>query len=166
MAKLDLEFIGLNNLVGNILINGKFPKFKKTENKTLSCQIETTANECEVIIYKAHHYTGKAWLFWNLFYFIISIFGIFDERQNKKCLVIDAKFTITTTQDTQVVISKQDFVDGGKLVSIDTASQTNEISNIQYYDKEARKKHSKMKKFKILTTILIVILLVVLIIVL
>lgn len=166
MPKLNLEFVGFKNMNGCITVDGKFAKIKKNKNKTYSCQVETSTDKCEVVIYKPHNYISKNWFWWNLLYFFVSIFGILDVRQDKKCVVMDGKFVIDTKQDTTAIIKRQDFADGGKLANIQTEASVEELSNIQYYDKEARKKHKKMKKFKIAATIVSLILIVVLIVVL
>ena len=163
MAKLNLQFVGFKEAVGCIAVNGKLVNVKKNRDKTYSCELEATEAKSEVVIYRSHNYGGKAWFWWNMLYFIISLFGIFEGRQNGKCLVLDAKFNISTEQDTNVIIRRNDFVDGEKLVSIETEAEVEEISNIQYYDKEARKKHAKMKKIKIATAVITVALIVILV---
>lgn len=162
MTKLNLEFVGFNNKDASILINGKYEKLKKTREKAYTCSVETDLKESEITIYKSHNYIGKNWFWWNLLYFIVSVFGLFDIRQNKKCLVLYSRFTISTENDTEAIIKRQDFEDEGKLVEVETSSKVEEISNVQYYDKEARKRHAKMKKFKIITTIASLVLIVVL----
>jgi len=166
MTKLDLEFVGLKDLEGCITVDGKYVKIKKNKQKEYTCNIETDKKQVEVVVYKSHNYYGKNWFWWNLLYFIISIFGIFDARQDKKCLVVDARLTISTEQDAKVILRRQDFEDGGKVMEIETSSQFEETKNIQYYDKEAKARHKKMKKFKIATTIISLALIIVLIIVL
>lgn len=146
---LDLEFVGFKEIENSITVDGKFIKLNKNKDKTYSCSVETNNSSCEVVIQKAHYYSGKNWFWWNLLYFVVSFFGLFDIRQNKRFLVLDSRFTIEITKDTKAVIQRQDFEDGGKLLTVETDSKVEEFSNIQYYDKEARKKHSKMKKFKI-----------------
>lgn len=165
MANLEFEFIGFKDLNNCITVDGKFVKLKKTRKKTYKATVETN-NKSEVVIYKTHYYNGKNWFWWNLLYYIVSIFGIFDIKQDKKCLVLDAKFSVTTQNDSKVIVKRQNFEDNGKLVSIETEAQVEEFSNVQYHDKEARKKHKKMKKFKIITTIVSMIIIITLIVIL
>lgn len=148
MAQLNLEFIGLKSLAGHVTVNGEFIKLKKDHGKYFYT-MNTEQPAVEVVIYQPHYYEGKFWFFWNLLYFLVSVFGLFDMRLNKRCLVLDARLKIATTQDAQVVIRRQNFVDGGALVSTETTAQVEIISNQQYYDKAAKKKASLMRKFKI-----------------
>ena len=166
MTKLDLEFIGLKNMEGCITVDGKYVKLKKNKQKSYACSIETDKQQVDVVVYKSHNYYGKNWFWWNLLYFVISIFGLFDVRGDKKCLVIDARFTISTEQDTKAILRRQDFEDGARVVEIESSSQIEETKNIQFYDKEAKARQKKMKKFKIATTIISLALIVTLIVVL
>ena len=139
---------------------------KIVRNKSGKIAVETDKKQVEVVVYKSHNYYGKNWFWWNLLYFVISIFGLFDVRGDKKCLVIDGRFIISTEQDSKATLRRQDFEDGGKVVAVETSSQFEEIKNIQYYDKVAKARQKKMKKFKIATTIISLALIVTLIVVL
>ncbi len=166
MTKLDLEFVGLKNMEGCITVDGKYVKLKKNKQKIYSCSVETEKEKVDVVIYKSHQYYGKNWFWWNLLYFVISIFGLFDIRGDRNCLVIDGRFTISNEQDTKAILRRQDFEDGAKLVEVETSAKVEEIKNIQYFDKEAKKKQNKMKKFKIAATIITLALIITLIVVL
>ena len=165
MARLDLKFVGLNDLEGAISVNDKLVKLNKNDDGSLSYTLETDTN-VDVSIYKGHRYLSKRWFWWNLLYFFISIFGIFDTKHNKKCLVLYASFNISAEKDSKIVISRQDFEDGAKFVNVDTDAQIEEISNVQYYDQVAKKRHSKMKLIKfgiialsvVLTAVLVILL--------
>lgn len=148
MAIVNLEFVGLKSLEGHVTIDGKYVKLKKKKNKYF-CTVETNQEQCEVIVYKSHVYTGNHWLLWNLLYFVISCFGLLDFGLNNKCLVQDARFTLTTKQDVQAVIRRQNFEDGGVMVKIETEAQVTETVNRQYYDKEAKRRHNMFKKVKL-----------------
>lgn len=159
---LDFEFVGFKDSVNSVLVDGKVVKLEKEkdENKKIKYiySHETNKNTCDVVIYKSHNYEGKHWFWWNLLYFFISVFGIFDSKNNTKFAVIDASFKVTSDKDAKVLVKRLDFTDKGKLVSVETDASVEEFSNIQYYDKEAKKKHAKMKKAKIGVTIATVLL--------
>ena len=148
MAIVDLEFVGLKSLEGHVTIDGKYVKLKKKKNKYF-CTVETDKEQCEVIVYKSHVYTGNNWLLWNILYFVISCFGLLDFGLNNKCLVQDARFSLACKQDVQAVIRRQNFEDGGAMVKIETTAQVTEKVNRQYYDKDAKRKHNMFKKVKL-----------------
>ncbi len=163
MAKLDLEFVGFENALDCIAIDGEIVKLKRTRKKTRICTLEMKNNNTEIVAYKTHYYTSKNWFWWNFLYYIVSFFGLFDIKQTKKCLVQDAKINISSENDANAIISRVNFTDGGKLLEVETQAKVEEISNIQYNDKDARKKHLKMKKIKTATTIAVAVLTVLLI---
>ena len=150
MAVLNLDFVGFGKNEGFITVDGKFAKLKKTAG-AYTCTYETDKSDCEVVIYKTHHYYGKYWFWRNLIYFIISVFGIFDVKKDKKCLVLDGKYIVSAEQDARLGFKRQDFVDGGPLAVIYTPVKVQVISNVQYSDKTAMKRHSKMKLLKLLS---------------
>ena len=152
MAKLQFELVGYNDALNTMTVNDKFVKFQKNKQGKRVCTVETNKDVAEVIIYQSHHYNGKAWFWWNLFCYFISIFGIFDVRQNKRFLVVDCRFNITLSQDTNVVLNILKFEDNGKLLEVETDAQVEQLTNIQYFDTEAKAKHKKMKKAKLLLT--------------
>ena len=161
MARIDLEFNGLHD--ASITIDGKFVKLKQIKNHGYGCSIDK--NECEVVVYKGHQYLGKNWFWWNFLFFVISLFGMFDMRHGRFA-VWDARLKISTDKDAKVVLKREDFNDGAKLVSIESDCVVEEISNIQYYDKDAKLRNAKMKKFKIWTTVVSIMAIILLIIIL
>lgn len=164
---LDFEFIGFKDSANSVLVDGKVVKLKKVRSKSKQTKYtysyETENKSCDVTIYKSHSYEGKGWFWWNLLTFFVSIFGIFDEKPNKKFVVLDSSFRVSSDKDTSVCIKRLNFQDQGKLVSVETDATVEEFTNVQFYDKEAKKKHGKMKKAKIGFTFAVIILIAVLI---
>lgn len=158
MTNVNLEFYGLEEMEGCITVNDKFIDLKRNKEGGHSCTVQCERNECNIIIYKGHKYIGKNWIWWNLLYFFLSVFGIFDTKQNKQCLVYDARFNIICNSDTKIIIRKQNFVDGGKVVNVETDCRMIETANVQFYDVKGQKRHSRMKLIKILATAILVIL--------
>ncbi len=154
MARVELEFVGFKNTDCTVAVNGELVAIKKNRNRKYSCIVKTKGNRCDVVIHKSHSYAEKNWFWWNFLYFLLSIFGLFDVRQNKKFLVQDCRFIVKTDVDAKVLITRTDFEDGGRFVEMRASCEVVETSNVQYYDKEAKAKHKKMKPCKIITTVL------------
>lgn len=149
MAKLSIDIVGINVATENIMIDGKRPKLVKNGAGRRSCVIETDKSEVEVSICHNHYYNGKNWFWWNLLFFIVSIFGIFDIYQNTRFLVVDCRFKLAINGDTNVELQIQNFEDGGKLLEVVSDNNVEILENKQFYDKEAQKRHKIMKKAKI-----------------
>ena len=166
MAIIEIEVIGYHDTIHTMTINGKKPKLKKSKNQriyTADCQGPTA----EIIMYKTHNYTGKNWFWWSLLYYFVSIFGIFDSRQDPRCSVIDCRLQIPLNESTtQIKITPNKFQDNTKFIEIESNTNITEISNTQYLDKVGQARHKKMKKIKLgltLSSAILAILLIVLI---
>ena len=146
--KLELEIVGVYDKANTVVVDNKVVKLKKKDSNTRYAIIETKNPKVEVSVYKAHQYFGKGWFWWQLLCFFISIFGIFDIKQDKKMLVADCSFLVYVTNDTKVILKREDYQDGGKFLKIETSEIIQEKSNIQYIDKMAQKRHKKMKGAK------------------
>ena len=79
----------------------------------------------------------------------LGIFGIFDFGFNRKCMVLDSRFYVSTEKDANVVVKANNFVDGALFVDITADAEVEQIANKQYYDKDALKRHTIMKKAKL-----------------
>ena len=148
MGKLDIEIVGFVDIDNMIMIDGKFAKLKKTKNRTYECSIDVS-DKCEVCICKYHQYATKNWFWWNLLCYLISFFGIFDMRHDKKFPMYDGRFIVKVNNDSKITFKKINFEDCAKFLNVETDCLVEEVSNAQYYDKQAKIRHSKMKKVKL-----------------
>ena len=165
MAKLELQIIGFNETLSNMTINGKQLKINSIYNGVRTSVIETKKDYAEIVVYKNHYYSSNAWFLINLFYFFISLFGIFDIRHDKKCTVIDCRYVLKLTELTKATIRLNQFTDGGRFIELKSSNPVKEIQNIQYYDTLAQKRYKRMKLVKLaiffaamITTILLLVL--------
>ena len=154
MSKLNLTLSGFSGVDGLVTVNGKFVKFKKEKMNKHSASVEVKGDRAEVVLYRSHHYAGKGWFFWNFIYFIISVFGIFDIRKDKKCLVMDARFSVDASSDASLTLTRNKIIGQGKVVDVETSANYEELSNVQFYDADAIKRRLKMKIFKIIFIVL------------
>ena len=147
MGKLELEFSCNHEAMQWVTVNGKIAKFKKTDGK-YKCVVDCQEPTAEVVICKPNHYSTKGWFWWNLLFFIISIFGIFDMYRNKKFLTIDCSFTVSVAENTTVQIKPIKYVDGEKFCDVVSNTYVQEHSNTQFSDTLAKKRHKTMGKAK------------------
>lgn len=154
MNILKLQVEGYNDALSHLTINGKSQKLKKNDKYHRECELEIEGDKAEILIYKTHNYVGKNWFWWNLLYFFISVFGLFDISKKTKCIVVDCRFTIHLTSETNALLKVQNFSDGGKFLQVETQNQVDELANIQIFDKEAQKRQRKMKNAKVWMTAL------------
>ena len=150
MSRFELEISGYNEALNEMTINGEQVKFVRSEKGKRKVVLEDVEDRAEIVIYKTHRYAGKAWLLWNLFCYLISIFGIFDLRHEGAYRVVECVMTIDVPKDTFVAVQVNKYQDGIKLLEVTTEDTIyQETLNRQYKDKEAYKRHNTMKKVKI-----------------
>ena len=147
MASLEMKFTGYNDALQCMTVNGKYVKVKRQKGYS-TCSAECEGDKAEVIIYRTHHYVGKGWFIWNLLYFIVSIFGIFDVRQNKKFLVADCRFNVDIKENKSLSLKILPFA-SGKLLEFENPEGIEEIQNLHFRDNEAKKKHKIMNWCKV-----------------
>ncbi len=148
MARLKLNVYGFNENISQMTINGKGVKVSSISNGVRTYEIESPYKTAHIVIYKNHYYSLKWWAFTSILYFIISLFGIFDIRQDKKCTVIDCRYDIDLNEDTVANMKVFTFTDGGKVVEIESNTKCTEIANIQYFDKRGQKRRKIMNLVK------------------
>lgn len=166
MVVINMDFVGYNAALNTMTVNGNPVKIIKNKDGSRNCSVEVEEGKTEIVVFKSHFYTGKYWFWWNLMCFMISFFGLFDVRVDKKFLVVEYKAVLDITKDTNISINVADFENGGKFVDLVTEAPMEVVANKQYFDKEAKKKHAKMKKAKwavfiacaAITTVLILVL--------
>ena len=149
MVNLNLNIVGYNPALENISINGNYCNIKKNKDRTRTIETQVEEGKVEIAVLKYHYYSGKYWVLWNLLYFFISIFGIFDVKPDKKFVVVEYKSIVDVKTDSTITLNVQRFEDGGRILELETENEVEEVANKQYYDRDAIKKHKKMNKIKI-----------------
>lgn len=114
-----------------------------SQNKFGSSEVKfaTDKDEVEVAIFKYLELSSPLWLVMSIFFFIISIFGIFEPRYDRRCIVYDCKFKVKLCGRTNVALSPCDF-DGseGKAFKLESTAEIEEMSNVQYVDARAKRR--------------------------
>ncbi len=158
MVKHTLEIIGHDKAITNLTINGVRQKFKDTDRKSKICTYSSESQSVEVMVYETHQFTGKCWFLWWLLFYVISIGGIFDVKQNRHCKVTYCRFVINSKTDTHTFLEIQDIKKSNKFATITTIDgEMQEIANMQYYDEKAKKLRKRMNVLKVFSTLAIAI---------
>ena len=149
MNKLLLKVMNPQHNGTIIYINNEIAKPTKDKNGHETYEYETSANSVDVSLYKYLEVNSAAYFFWQILFYIISIFGLFDKRPDKGCVVLKYHATITLNGGTEVVMrvnkSKKDVT----AVQLETATEVVEHENVKMTDKKAKKKLKGLKVTKI-----------------
>ncbi len=152
MVTHTIDFVGKNNAVKNVTVNGKIQPMQTISSDTKRISFQTEEKEAKVVMYETHQYTGKGWFWWWLFCYFISFFGIFDVKQKRACQVTHLNFVINSPTDSYTVVSLNDIKNSDRVAEISSSCQVNELANEQYYDKSAKKTRRLMNLLKFFLT--------------
>lgn len=150
MKKLTLIISGNTSFEPNILIDNKKLKYKKNKMRNRIYQIETDKDEIDIEMYKWFEIESKYWLFTHIFFFIISFFGLFDIKENRKPYSLKYKGKIKLSEgenELKIILNpfkpnEQSFVWEGNC-SVDY----NDTSKY-FIDEGVNEKRRKLKKIK------------------
>ena len=159
MNKLNLEFVNLENDFV-VTLDGKVCEFKKHKKKrNLSYEYQTENQTAHLTVQRFVPIGAKNWWLWQLLFFFVSVFGLFNRIENKKCVVVDYEADITLAEETNVKIIIRQNSKEKNAVELVTEAVVVEHKNIKSVDKAAKKRVKFIKVFTIVFWILLVILL-------
>lgn len=151
--KIKTGFVDNNK----ITIDGNEVKFKKDSYGNYTYAYSTEKDIVNIKIVNYLSINTKTWFITNFLFFLISFFGLFDQRHNKNCIVRNCEFNVKLNQD----VSNFDintFIGANKTgsatIKADTEYET--VSNNIYVDEVAQKRYKTLKITKIYTTIAII----------
>ena len=146
MKTLNLKLTGSQNLTDTVVcIDDEEVKIKKNEFKNLTCNFQTEKDRVNLKIYKALDVGGVWWFLTQLFFFVISIFGIFDIHSKNRYLGLQYESEIDLTEDGNITLGCNRPKENAKAFEVETNLQTTEINNKFFVDEQAK------RKLKILT---------------
>lgn len=156
MNKVNLV-VSSNKAYDNIvLVDGKRFKYKKNKNKDMVGVIETNNDKVEIEIFNWFEIKSKLWLIMELFFFVISIFGLFDVKKDKKGKKVNFKAVFKLKEDNNIRLSYGPLKDNVAPIRIDSNLDMEVIENKFIVDEVVVKRYKLLKLFKFLTFILIV----------
>ncbi|NCB48805.1 MAG: hypothetical protein EOM55_04245 [Clostridia bacterium] len=88
MKNLSVKISGTAKQNNLVFIDDKEVKLNKNSFGSYSYDVQTEKDSVNIKIKSILEINSKMWFLTNIFFFIISIFGIFDYRLPKKCLSI------------------------------------------------------------------------------
>ena len=140
-----------------IQIDGQTPQFKKGENGIFETNFETEKNTVSIKIFKCMEIQSKFWFLWQMLFFFISIFGIFNKRLDKKCVVIDSEFVVSVSENSTIEFSLR-HTTKSDLIQFATIEKISVVKNISFVDNKLKKRMKILKLTKIFTILALIIL--------
>lgn len=157
MNKLILKLMNPQYNGTVLYINNEFIKPEKDKQGHETYIYETGATSVDVSVYKYLEVNSPGYFLWQIFFFLISLFGLFDRRPEKSCTILKYHSTITLNGSTDVTMriskSKKDVT----AVQLEAPTEVVEHANVRMTDKRAKKKLKGLKITKFLIFIGIII---------
>lgn len=157
MNTLNLKFTNALNMENlQIKIDDSRIKLKSNEFKNLQGTYKTDKDRARITIFKPLDTGGKLWFFVQIFFFIISIFGIFDIHRRDKCLGLVYDAEVDLAENGSMTLTCNAPKADSKAFAVSTNLQVNELENAYYVDEKAKKTRKLLLVSKIITAIIIV----------
>lgn len=134
----------------DIFLDGKYFKPKKVKNQHPVIEYETENNTVELTLKKYSHLSTRLWVLQEIFFFIISIFGILDKKFGNYFYKEHCKIIINVSTETKTTIRFNPPLAGKPVVSFKGDCEITEVENIYELDKELKRKNKILKFIKFL----------------
>lgn len=151
MKNIKLKIKGYGALKPTVKVDGKQMKFKKNEFGSFESQVQTDKDKVQIEIYRYLEINSRLWWLTQIFFFIISIFGILDPLKEKNCVVIDYKseLDLTNVESASVDLAINTAKNDGKAIELKSEAPCVEQTNEFYVDNKAKKRVKIMKFVKL-----------------
>ncbi len=164
MRELELKLTGWK-VLGTVLvsIDDKPVKCKKNRYGNLVCNYQTESDRANIRIYRLLDVGGFVWFLTQIFFFLITIYGIFDVHRKERCWVIDFEAEVELKDTNYMTLQCNYPRENGNAINVQTDTVCRELSNSFFLDRKAKKtlKWLKLTKFLLAVAITVIVVLVV-----
>ena len=139
-----------------VYIDGQKIKSEIVKRKDDVYTYASDKDRVNVKIVSFHQADSKWFYFISIFYFLISVFGIFDIRPNKKGMAMVCEFDVAMQESGEIKLCYNKFLPGTPALKIDTDLDIKVIENKFFIDEVVvkRVKTAKYIKLSIFLTLL------------
>ena len=74
-----------------------------------------------------------------MLFFVISLFGIFDRRLDKRCVIIDAEYNVNVNENSQIEFML-DYTKPESVLKVQSNAEIEQVKNVSYVDKNLKKR--------------------------
>lgn len=141
MSKLTIRYSNNGKIKPVLTVDGKELKGTKKGRDTVF-EYETTASAARIRVYNVLEASSPLYFLTTVLYFILSVFGIFDDYSDYKCRKISFDASVSTLTDSEIKLTARGFSNSEKVEAIKTECSTSAdvYENKFYVDKAALKR--------------------------
>lgn len=142
MRELNIKIAGNKKLNPVVEVDGKSVPLSLNKFGNYEGKIQVEKDQVDIKVYRVLELNSKLWFLKYLFYYIISILGIFDVMREKKCIIIDCHLSLTLKGDEQssILLTCKHMQNQSKAFEIKSNCEVQEHSNIFLIDKRAKRR--------------------------
>lgn len=131
-------------------------KLKKNKFGNYVGTYQTEKDRVTVKVYNLLDVGGVLWFLTQIFFFLISIFGIFDIHRKEKCLKMDFEAEVELKEENKITLQVNLPKENEKAITVQTELPNREITNNFYLDIRAKKTLKLLLAAKIITAIAVI----------
>lgn len=152
MKELKIKLTAVEKIIPTVEVNGKIVDLKKNKHGNYDGIAFVDNDTANVKVYRHLELNSKLWWLKSIFYFIISIFGIFDSMKEKSCIVIDCNIQVDMSNTENATLNLFSYLpkDQSTAFKINSNCTINTISNSYILDKRAKKRKRLLSAIKVL----------------
>lgn len=140
MKELEIKLTGRQRRGETVVCVDDNPvAFKKNKFGNLVCNYQTEHDKVNIKVYRLLDVGGVVWFFIQLFFFVISIFGLLDIRRRERCMVIDFEADVDLNQNSSVTLQVNSPKENEPAITVQTDLVCVEKSNEYFVDTKSRK---------------------------
>ena len=140
----------------DVMIDNEIVVPKKVKKGVYKIDYPTENSSVTLHVRSYSRYQTKWWFVLEIFYFLISIFGIFDQRFDKYCYTTHCKINLGVSNQTDIKLRIVSPRNNGVVVKIESDLQVQEIENVYKIDEVAKNKQKKLIIGKAFTVLAVV----------
>lgn len=142
MRELNIKIVGNQKLNPVVEVDGKLVALSANKFGNYEGKVQVEKDQVDIKVYRVLELNSKLWFLKYLFYYIISILGIFDVMREKKCVVMDCHLSLTLKGDEQssILLTCNRMQNQAKAFEITSNCTVQEHSNLFLIDKRAKRK--------------------------
>lgn len=157
MKTLNLKLQGGLELKPIIEIDGKVVPYKRNKYKNIILSYETDKEEIDLRIKNILEINGPYWWLIQMFFFIITIFGILNPKLEKLCYSINYHSKIKLDKEkTAIAIKFNPLKDKNRAIETIDEGEITEIENEYLLDLKAKKRKKILKILYLLSWIVLI----------
>ena len=153
-----LSVVFVNNIPygSRVYADGRELKVKRDATGVYVANVETEKEYVDISV--ENPFFGELpflkWFLLTLFFWAVSLFGLFDTVENKRCVSVRAKIRVKTSDSAFVKLRFGIFRDGAPAVEItETNTEATEVENAYRLDKRAKRRNAAYKAFRIVSIV-------------